>query len=149
MGISVRSWRCGWLVTWFCYYLKAKLGDTTATPSWPETYTSVNEAIIGARPLSEPMLVYCFCTHGKNPSEILITDLQQFSHKEMGLKMSSAKWRLFMLRPQYIIIYTASDMETQILCREDLSRVKSGTTSVTPTRSPLHHLWWQKWKLTA
>ena len=149
MGISARSWRCGWLVTWFCYHLIAKLGDKTATPSWPEPYTSVNEASLAPGHYLNYCWFIVFVHMGTNPSEIWITNLQQFSHKEMGLKMSSAKWRLFMSRPQYIIAHTASNMETQILCHEDLSRFKSGSTSVTPTRSPLHHLWWQKWKLTA
>ena len=41
MHIWVRSRRCGCLVTWFCYHLKAKPVNKTATPSWPDPY---NEA---------------------------------------------------------------------------------------------------------
>ena len=37
--IWVKSWRCGCLVTWFCYQMIAKPGNKTATPSWPELYT--------------------------------------------------------------------------------------------------------------
>ena len=36
--IWVRPQRCGCLVTWFCYYLIAKPGNMTATPSWPDPY---------------------------------------------------------------------------------------------------------------
>ena len=32
----VRSRNCGCLVTWFCYQLIAKLGNNTATVSWPD-----------------------------------------------------------------------------------------------------------------
>ena len=35
----VRSWRCGSLVTWFCYQLVAKPGNKRAAPSWPDPYT--------------------------------------------------------------------------------------------------------------
>ena len=38
--IWVRSWRCGCLVTWFCYQMIAKPGNKTATRSWPDPYTS-------------------------------------------------------------------------------------------------------------
>ena len=34
----VKSWSCGSLVTWFCYQLLAKPGNTTAAPSWPEPF---------------------------------------------------------------------------------------------------------------
>ena len=34
--MGVWSWRCGCLVTWFCYHLIAKPGNKTATPSWPD-----------------------------------------------------------------------------------------------------------------
>ena len=34
----VRSWRCGCLVTWFCYHLIAEPGNKTAAPSWPDIY---------------------------------------------------------------------------------------------------------------
>ena len=37
--IWVRSRNCGCLVTWFCYQLIAKLGNKTATVSWPDPYT--------------------------------------------------------------------------------------------------------------
>ena len=33
---TVRSWRCGCFVTWFCYQLMAKPGNKTAAPSWPD-----------------------------------------------------------------------------------------------------------------
>ena len=36
--IWVRSWRCGCLVTWFCYHLIAKPGNKTAASSWPDPY---------------------------------------------------------------------------------------------------------------
>ena len=36
--IWVRWWRCGCLVTWFCYRLIAKLGNKTATPPWPNLH---------------------------------------------------------------------------------------------------------------
>ena len=39
--IWVRSWRCGCLVTWFCYQLIAKAGIKTAAPSWPHPYSFV------------------------------------------------------------------------------------------------------------
>ena len=35
--IWVRSWRCGCLVTWFCYQMIAKPGKKTAVPPWPES----------------------------------------------------------------------------------------------------------------
>ena len=38
MPYGVRSWRCGCLVPWFCYQLKAKPGNKTAAPSWPDPY---------------------------------------------------------------------------------------------------------------
>ena len=37
--IWVQPWRCGCLVTWFCYQVIAKPGNKTATPSWPDPYT--------------------------------------------------------------------------------------------------------------
>ena len=37
-SIFVRSWRCGCLVTWFCYQLIAKPGNNTVTPPWPGPY---------------------------------------------------------------------------------------------------------------
>ena len=46
--------------------------------------------LVGAKPLSEPMLIEPL---GTNFSEILIKILT-FSFKKMHLKMSSAKWRL-------------------------------------------------------
>ena len=36
----VRPWRCGCLVTWFCYQLIAKPGKKTATPAWAKPYAS-------------------------------------------------------------------------------------------------------------
>ena len=36
--IWVRSWRCGCLVTWFCYQLIAKPGNKTVAVSWPDPY---------------------------------------------------------------------------------------------------------------
>ena len=33
--IWVRSWRCGCLVTWFCYHLIAKPGNKTTELAWP------------------------------------------------------------------------------------------------------------------
>ena len=38
-GYGSRSWRCGCLVTWFCYQLIAKPGNKTAAPQWPELYS--------------------------------------------------------------------------------------------------------------
>ena len=35
----VRSWRCGCLVTWFCYQMIAKPGNKTAAPSWVDPYS--------------------------------------------------------------------------------------------------------------
>ena len=37
-SVWVRSWRCGCLVTRFCYLLIAKPGNKTATPPWPNLY---------------------------------------------------------------------------------------------------------------
>ena len=37
----VRSRRCICLVTWFCYHLIAKLGNKTASLSWPDPYEYV------------------------------------------------------------------------------------------------------------
>ena len=31
----IRLWRCGCLITWFCYQLIAKPGNETAAPPWP------------------------------------------------------------------------------------------------------------------
>ena len=36
--ILVRLWRCGCLVTWFCYQLIVKPGNKTAAPSWLDPY---------------------------------------------------------------------------------------------------------------
>ena len=38
--IWVRSWNCGFLVTWFCYQLIAKPGNKTATVSWTDPYVT-------------------------------------------------------------------------------------------------------------
>ena len=38
IAINLRTWRCGCLVTWFCYQLIAKPGNKTATLSWPHPY---------------------------------------------------------------------------------------------------------------
>ena len=47
--------------------------------------------LIGAQPLSEPMLEYCrFAPLGTNFNEILIK-IHTFSFKKMHLKMSSGK----------------------------------------------------------
>ena len=36
--IWVRSWKCGCLVTWYCYQLIAKSGNKTAAVPWPDPY---------------------------------------------------------------------------------------------------------------
>ena len=48
----------------------------------------------GAKPLSEPMLEYCWLDPWVNLSEILI-EIYTFSFKKMHLKMSSENWRPF------------------------------------------------------
>ena len=55
--------------------------------------------LVGAKPLSEPMLEYCYFerTLGTNFSEIL-SEIDTFSFKKMRLKTSSAKWRPFCTR---------------------------------------------------
>ena len=35
---GVWSWRCGCIVTWFCYQMIAKPGTKTATPPWPDPH---------------------------------------------------------------------------------------------------------------
>ena len=52
--------------------------------------------LIGAKPLSEPMLAYINWTLGTNRRELLIR-IQTFSFNNMCLKMSSTKWRPFSL----------------------------------------------------
>ena len=49
VDIWVASWRCGCLVTWFCYQLIAKPGNKTATPPWPNLYQwdiSINLSVL-------------------------------------------------------------------------------------------------------
>ena len=47
--IWVRSWRCGCLVTWFCYHLIAKPGNKTAALSWPDPYIDgLVQAVVSA-----------------------------------------------------------------------------------------------------
>ena len=68
--IWVRSRNCGCLVTWFCYQLKAEPGNKTATVSWPDPYiiwhpwteSSLVQTMschIVAKPLPDPLLIYC------------------------------------------------------------------------------------------
>ena len=38
--IWIRSWNCGCPVTWSCYQLIAKLGNKTATATWPDPYSN-------------------------------------------------------------------------------------------------------------
>ena len=52
--------------------------------------------LVGAKPLSEPMLEYCIRTLGTNFSEIL-SEILSFSLKKMCFKVSSAEWRPFCL----------------------------------------------------
>ena len=52
--------------------------------------------LIGTKPLSEPMLDYCQLDPCEYFNENLI-NVQQFSLKELHVKMSSAKWRPFCL----------------------------------------------------
>ena len=41
LALLVKSRRCGYLVTWFCYQLIAKPGNKTATPPQPDPYNKV------------------------------------------------------------------------------------------------------------
>ena len=44
--IWVRSWRCGCLVTWFCYHLIAKPGNKKATSLWPDPLVHITPAAV-------------------------------------------------------------------------------------------------------
>ena len=59
----VGSWRCGCLVTWFCYQLMAKPGNKNTTPSWPRPDDSkivwsppcaVNDHLMNTRGIPKP-----------------------------------------------------------------------------------------------
>ena len=61
----------------------------------PSLFQIMASRLFSAKPLSEPMLVYCWMdTLGTNFSEIWI-EILTFSFKKMPLKISSAKWRPF------------------------------------------------------
>ena len=44
--IWVRLWRCGCLVTWFCYQLTARPSNKKAAPSWPDPYVVALHKVI-------------------------------------------------------------------------------------------------------
>ena len=53
--------------------------------------------LLGAKPSSEPMLPYCQLDHNETYFSEIIFKIQNFSFKEMHLKMSSAKWQALCL----------------------------------------------------
>ena len=59
-SIWLRSWRCGCLVTWFCYQLIAKPGNKTAAPPWPNPYHNfpISAGRIHARRESSKKLIF-------------------------------------------------------------------------------------------
>ena len=82
----------------------------------------------GAKPLSEPMLGYCyFGPLGSNFGEIII-EIDTFSFKKMHLKLSSAKWRPFYLGLN--VLYWRCDGNTTNLINLHPSAVISQTVRI-------------------
>ena len=77
-------------VTHICVSKLTIIGwDNGLSPAWRQAIIWTNEGIL------------LIPTLGTNFSEIL-SEIHSFSFKKMHLKMSSAKWRLFLSRPQWV-----------------------------------------------
>ena len=80
--LSRRSWRCGCLLTWFCYQLIAKPGNKTAAPPWPDPYGNArcitrNHSGDGFSQL-KMMLLCSIVSHWLSPYPEIITDYWPF-----------------------------------------------------------------------
>ena len=72
--------------------------------------------LLSAKPLSEPMLEYCFFgSFGTTISEIWI-EIHMFSFQKTHLKISNGKWQPFCLRPNVLIFWNV--MNAFITCNK-------------------------------
>ena len=61
MYIWLGSWRCGCLVTWFCYLLIEKPGNKTAAPLWPKLMWFAGHIILNLVGVSISLLLTRKC----------------------------------------------------------------------------------------
>ena len=65
--------RCGCLVTWFCYQLIAKSGNTRATPLWPDPYVFEQKSY-GCLEVSVILYLMQILWHEMNCSKKIVAD---------------------------------------------------------------------------
>ena len=107
----LQRWKIAWLTHW-----------GRVTHVWVSKLTIIgsDNGLTGAKPLSEPMLEYCYLIGplGTNFSEILI-EILTFSFKKMRLKVLSVKRQPFclglnVLRSLSVLVSIDFDLEGQI-----------------------------------